>query len=381
MNECQRNSRPGSQSGRSLNIVLLLITMGLAGFIISERFWPGHDSNLRIITPRGDLAESEKTTIEIFRTAAPSVVGVTSSKLVRRRVDFMRTRVEKIPQGAGTGIVWNDDGMIVTNYHVLEGGASFVVSFRGMPEPMKATVIGLAPEYDLAVLQVDAPKEKLAPIPIGSSNDLQVGQSAMAIGFPFGLDHTLTTGVVSALGRRMGSPGNRVIEDVIQIDAAINPGNSGGPLLDSAGRLIGVNTAIPSETKSNAGIGFAIPVDTVNWVVAALIQNGKITSPTMGIAALNTQDPRIGFELKPGILVIEAIADGPAAKAGIRDGGQKDYAGDIITSVDGKRIQSITELRAVLEKKKAGQIVDVEFIRDGKAYVTQVTLAPPKQGG
>ncbi len=370
------------QSGRTLNILLLLIAVGLAGFLLSERIWPSRIGELRAITPRGDLADWEKSTIESFDQAAPSVVGVTTSRLVERRINFVSTRRESVPQGAGTGFVWDQQGHIITNFHVLENGHSFVVKFHGMAKSVQAAVIGFAPEYDLAVLKVDVPAKFLVPIPVGSSDDLRVGQSVIAIGSPFGLDHTLTTGVVSALGRQLRSTQDRVIEDVIQTDAAINPGNSGGPLLDSAGRLIGVNSAIASQTKSSAGIGFAIPVDTVNWVVAELIANGKITRPTLGIRGIGTGHRIVAaWQLKPGILVTEALAGGPAAKSGIRDGGDNELAGDIITRVDGKRTQSVAELRAVLEMKHAGDDVDVEFIRDGKGFTTKVTLAPPAETG
>ncbi len=378
-----KHTRPVTPiDGRAANVILLLLVVGLAGFILSERIWPKKHLGLRPVTPRGELADWEKSTIQVFDHAAPSVVGVTTSRLVRRRIDFARTRVETIPQGAGTGFIWDDLGHVITNYHVVKGGQSFVVSFQGMPKPVPARIVGLAEEYDLAVLKVDVDTDELRPLPLGTSHDLRAGQAVLAIGSPFGLDHTLTTGVVSALGRQLQTTGERIIEDVIQTDAAINPGNSGGPLLDSAGRLIGVNTAIASETKSNAGVGFAIPVDTVNWVVASLIKQGKITRPTLGIKALGTRHQYISkFQLKPGILVLEAISGGPAAAAGLRGGGQNELAGDIITKVDGRRIRNIPDLRAVLETKTEGQQVEVEFIRDGRGAKTRVTLAPPNSDG
>ena len=369
-------------SGRVGTLILLFVAVALAGFVISERYFPRNAGRLRPVTPRGELAGWEKSTIEVFDRAAPSVVGVTTKTLIRRRIDFIRTRIEEVPQGAGTGIVWDDAGHIITNFHVVEGGRRFVVSFHGMRDPVPAQVIGTAPEYDLAVLRVDVPRSVLQPIDVGRSEDLRVGQTVMAIGSPFGLDHTLTVGVVSALGRQLETTRGRRIEDVIQTDAAINPGNSGGPLLDSAGRLIGVNTAIPSQTKSNAGIGFAIPVDTVNWVVTELIARGHITRPALGIKGISTSHQYIAnYQLRPGILVIEAVPGGPAHQAGIRDGGQNELDGDIIFEVAGKSVRSIADLRAVLESRSPGEKVEVKFVRGEQGLKTTVTLAAPGKDG
>jgi len=229
------------------------------------RFWPWRSSGVdlsalpRAITPRGDLAEEEKTTIALFRQASPSVVHITTLAV---RQDAFSLDVFQIPQGTGSGFVWDNQGRIVTNFHVIRDADAAQVTLADHSS-WKARLVGAYPDKDLAVLMVDAPKDRLHPIAIGTSHDLQVGQRLFAIGNPFGLDQSLTTGIISALGREIESVNRRAIKDMIQTDAAINPGNSGGPLLDSSGRLIGVNTAIYSPSGASAGIGFAIPVDEV----------------------------------------------------------------------------------------------------------------------
>jgi protease Do-like 1, chloroplastic len=240
----------------------------------------------------------------------------------------------------------------------------------------KARVVGAAPDKDLAVLRIDAPGNRLRPIPIGTSKDLQVGQSVFAIGNPFGLDQTLTTGIISALNREIESVTRRPIQGVIQSDAAINPGNSGGPLLDSAGRLIGVNTAIYSPSGASAGIGFAIPVDTVNRIVPELIRSGKVTRPGLGIQIADEQiAQRLGVT---GILVVDVTRGGAAAKAGIqptrRDSQGRLRLGDVITAVDGKKVESPNDLYLALEKFKVGDNVNVSLLRNGKTVQTKVAL-------
>jgi S1-C subfamily serine protease len=236
--------------------------------------------------------------------------------------------------------------------------------------------VGAAPDKDLAVLRIDAPANKLRAIPVGTSKDLQVGQSVFAIGNPFGLDQSLTTGVISALGREIESVTRRPIQGVIQTDAAINPGNSGGPLLDSAGRLIGVNTAIYSPSGASAGIGFAIPVDTVNRIVPELIRSGKVTRPGMGIQIAEDQiAERLGVT---GVLVVDVAQGSAAAKAGLRptrrEASGRVKLGDVITSIDGKKIESANELFLALEKYKIGDSINVSLLREGKAVQVKVTL-------
>jgi S1-C subfamily serine protease len=225
----------------------------------------------RPVTAREGLFEDEKRTIGIFRQASPSAVHITT--LAVRR-DRLTRNLSRIPQGTGSGFIWDREGRVVTNYHVIQGADAADVTLADQ-SVWKARLVGGFPDKDLAVLVIDTPKERLRPVPLGTSHDLEVGQSVFAIGNPFGLDQTLTTGIISALGREIESANGQTIGDVIQTDAAINPGNSGGPLLDSAGRLIGVNTAIQSPSGASAGIGFAIPVDEVNRVVPQLIRDGK----------------------------------------------------------------------------------------------------------
>src|SRR6185369_5769617 len=241
----------------------------------------------------GQLNEAERATVELFHNAAPSVVFITSLSVRRSAFRFNLTQ---IPRGTGSGFIWDDAGHIVTNFHVIQGGDAARVTLADQ-STWDAKLVGTAPEKDLAVLKIEAPRDRLRPIPIGTASDLQVGQHVFAIGNPFGLDHTLTTGVISALGREIESAARTPIRDVIQTDAAINPGNSGGPLLDSSGRLIGVNTAIYSPSGSSAGIGFAIPVDVVNRVVPDLIKNGRVPVPGIGIVAADeAAATRIGAE-------------------------------------------------------------------------------------
>ena len=235
---------------------------------------------------------------------------------------------------------------------------------------------GVAPDKDLAVLRIDAPANRLQPIPIGTSKDLLVGQSVFAIGNPFGLDQSLTTGVISALGREIESVTRRPIQGVIQTDAAINPGNSGGPLLDSAGRLIGVNTAIYSPTGASAGIGFAIPVDTVNRIVPELIRYGKVVRPGIGVQIAEEQiADRLGVK---GVLVVDVVPGSAAARAGIRptrrEGSGRVRLGDVITAIDGKKVESPNELFLLLEKYKVGDSVAISLLREGKPVQTKVVL-------
>ncbi len=257
------------------------------------------------VTPRGNLAEDERTTIELFKSASPSVVHITTHRVER---DFFSLDMYKIPRGSGTGFVWDKAGHIVTNYHVIQGADIAYVAFADQSS-YTAKLVGVAPDKELAVIRVDAPEDKLQPLPLGTSGDLEVGLKTFAIGNPFGLDHTLTTGIISALGREIESTGRVPIKDVIQTDAAINPGNSGGPLLDSSGRLIGVNTAIFSPSGAYAGIGFAIPADTVRWVVPELIQHGKIIRPGLAMTVASDRvTERAGL---PGVLILDVDRAAP----------------------------------------------------------------------
>jgi S1-C subfamily serine protease len=326
----------------------------------------------RAVTPRGELAPGEKSTVALFRQASPSVVHITAIAVQR---DLFTLNLYQIPEGTGSGFIWDNSGNIITNFHVIQNADAAQV-ILGDQTTWKARRVGMAPDKDLAVLHIDAPANRLQPIPVGTSKDLMVGQSVFAIGNPFGLDQSLTTGVISALGREIESVTRRPIQGVIQTDAAINPGNSGGPLLDSAGRLIGVNTAIYSPSGTSAGIGFAIPVDTVNRIIPELIRYGKVIRPGIGIQIAEDQiADRLGVK---GVLVVDVIPGSAAAKAGIqptrREGSGRVHLGDVITAIDGKKVESANELFILLENYKVGDIVNVGLLREGKAFQTKVAL-------
>lgn len=319
-----------------------------------------------------NLPEDELETVRLFTSASPSVVHITTHALER---DFFSMNTLEIPRGTGTGIVWDNQGHVVTNYHVIEDADGAHVAMADH-STWPAKLVGAAPEKDLAVLKIDAPPDRLYPLPLGRSCDLQVGQKALAIGNPFGLDHTLTTGVVSALGRELGTPDGRLLKDVIQTDAAINPGNSGGPLLDSSGRLIGVTTAIYSPSGAYAGIGFAIPVDTVAWVIPELIAHGKIIRPTLAITvAPDRWTQRLG---QKGVLVLRVEEGSSAELAGLRptrrDSAGRVHLGDIITAVGGTPVQSTNDLLTAFEQHKAGETVKVAVVRDGEHLTLEVQL-------
>lgn len=317
----------------------------------------------RAVTARGDLAEDEKNTIEIFKNISPSVVYITT--IAVRRNMFSLNAFE-IPQGTGSGFVWDTSGRVVTNYHVISDASRIEVTMADHSN-WKAVLVGAAPDKDLAVLQIDAPAHLLRPIPVGESTDLQVGQKVFAVGNPFGLDQTITSGIISALGREIKAITGRTISNMIQTDAAINPGNSGGPLLDSAGRLIGVNTAIFSPSGAYAGIGFAVPVGEVNRVIPQLISNGKLIRPGIGASLADARlVRRLGIE---GMLVLGVEQGGPAHIAGIRPTkqfGNEVVLGDIITGIGGKKVRSYDDIRTELELHAVGDEVVVNILRDGK---------------
>ncbi len=330
----------------------------------------------RPIDPRGDLLSVERTTIETFRKAAPSVVYITS---IEYRQSLFTFDVMKIPRGTGSGFVWDRQGHIVTNMHVILDSNAVNVTLADHTT-WSAEVVGAERDKDLAVLKIDAPPEKLHPLPIGSSSDLMVGQMVLAIGNPFGFDHTLTVGVVSALGREIQSLSGRPIRDVIQTDAAINPGNSGGPLLDSAGRLIGVNTQIASPSGTSAGIGFAVPVDIVNRVVPQLIAYGRVIRPALGVLTAPDQVNR-QWEL-PGVLILDVVEGGAAARAGlrgtlIRRDGVVVQLGDVIVGLDDHRIRSQNDLLDALEQHEVGDRVTLTYVRDGEEQHAEVVLQAP----
>ena len=319
--------------------------------------------------------DDETNTMQVFNFASPSVVYVTNETVVR---DRWTLRLHTVPKGAGSGFIWDDQGHVVTNFHVIDGARKVTITLQDRSE-WSAELVGTAPEKDLAVLKIDAPRERLKPLTPGRSADLAVGRKVLAIGNPFGLDTTLTTGVVSALGREIDATNNRTIRNVIQTDAAINPGNSGGPLLDSSGRLIGVNTAIYSPSGASVGIGFAIPVDTVKKIVPELIAHGRLVRPILGIESAPDQwANRYDFE---GVAILRTAPDLPAARAGLRgvyrarDGGWQ--LGDVIVGIDRQPVRNYDDLMNALENHRPGDRVKVNFLRDGEELEAQLTLAAP----
>ena len=370
--------RPRSSSPAMYLLVLFFMLTAFNGLLfyagsLHSAVAPAPSVPPREVTLRGELLSDEKTTIELFKTASPSVVHVTNMGMQR---DSFTLDVQAVPRGTGTGFVWDDNGYIVTNFHVVDG-ASMARVVLADQSTYDSKQIWSYPDKDLAVIRIDAPKGKLKPIAVGTSHDLQVGQKTLAIGNPFGLDQTLTTGVVSALGREIESANGRPIRGVIQTSAAINPGNSGGPLLDSAGRLIGVNTAIFSPSGVFAGIGFAIPVDEVNRVVPQLIAHGKVVRPRLGVQIAQEQlAQQLG--VKEGALVLQVLPDHPADKAklhgtGIAEDGSR-VLGDVIVAVDGQPVKTADDLYSLLEVHKPGDTVTLTYLRDGQRQDVKVTL-------
>lgn len=346
-----------------LKAVILILFLSLSHTALSN------DSRL--------LLEDERNTVSVFENTVKSVVNVTNIKKARR--SYFDYDATDVPVGAGTGFVWDNSGHIITNYHVIEGGDSFLITFHGDKKQYKAKLVGKVSNKDVAVLKLVERPKKLYPIKVGDSKILKVGQKTMAIGNPFGLDHTITSGIISALDRKIMGIGNVKIYGMIQTDASINPGNSGGPLLDSKGELIGMNTVIYSKSGSSAGIGFAVPVDIINRVVPDLITNGKVTRPGIGIGpASEYQKARLG--IKKGIVVLYVDPEGGAGQAGLqgftRDQFGRHYTGDIILAIDKKNVDTIDDIYHVLEKYKVGDIVKADILRNGKIITKKIKLIP-----
>jgi len=362
---CRRH--PGGRSGRTVSQCL----RGWRAAALALFFGTGP-----ILAHASALTAEEQRTIELFEQASPAVVFITSVSLQR---DFWSPRIMEIPRGTGSGFIWDRQGHVVTNFHVIQGASKARVTLADQ-STWEARLVGAAPEKDLAVLHIDAPKSVLSPIKRGHSGDLRVGQSVFAIGNPFGLDQTLTTGVISALGREIDSVSSIPIRDVIQTDAAINPGNSGGPLLNSSGQLIGVNTAIFSPSGAYAGIGFSIPVDAVEWVVPELIANGRLRRPVLGVELASSQVQR-RLQLE-GPLVLDVRPGSGAERAGVRatrrDANGKLVLGDVIVAVGDAQIRSPSDLALALERKNAGDKIRVSVIRDDRIVDLQLELDEPR---
>jgi len=329
----------------------------------------------RLVTPRGELAPDEKATIELFERSRETVVFISTKEAV---VDFWSRNVMSVPRGTGSGFIWDDIGHVVTNFHVIQGASEASVKLAD-GRSFRASLAGASPEHDIAVLKIGIGFKGPRPIPVGSSGDLKVGQRVYAIGNPFGLDWSLTSGLVSALNRSLVEENGNRLEHLIQTDAAINPGNSGGPLLDSAGRLIGMNTAIYSPSGAAAGIGFAVPIDTVNRVVPELIRNGRYARPGIGIQVDEGLNERLeeanGIE---GVFVLRVARGSSADEAGLkaarisRDGAI--IGGDVIVSVNGKRVDSVARLLVTLDDYRVGDTVRLGVKRGGQLVEIPVRL-------
>jgi S1-C subfamily serine protease len=351
--------------------LFVIVAAGLLVIVVSV-CGRGQADSEREAVPRGNLIPEEERTITLFSEASPSVVNVTN---IAVRRDFFSFNLMEVPQGTGTGFLWDDDGHVVTNFHVIRGGQAFQVTLSDH-STHEATVVGFTPQKDLAVLRIEDPPKEVRPIPLGTSYDLQVGQYVMAIGNPFGLDQTLTTGVISGLGREIQSVTGHPIQGVIQTDAAINPGNSGGPLLDSGGRLIGINTAIVSPSGAYAGVGFAVPVDTVHDIVPQLIRYGKVIRPGLGVEIQERFDTRrLGVE---GVLVVDVRPNGAADRAGIlptrRDQQGRLVLGDIITGIDDHDVKNPVDLYRAIDNFKVGDEVTVHIWRNRENKTVKVRL-------
>jgi S1-C subfamily serine protease len=325
----------------------------------------------------GARIEDERNTIGVFKACAPSTVFVTQTRLV---VDQWEGVAQEVPAGSGSGFVWDDQGHIVTNFHVVEGARSLSVTFHDQ-QAFDARLVGVEPRKDLAVLEVKAPPGLLVPLKVGKATQLEVGQKAIAIGNPFGLDHTLTTGVISAIGRQVQGAGGVTIRDMIQTDAAINPGNSGGPLLDSTGQLIGMNTMIFSKSGTSAGIGFAVPVATISRIVPQILKTGHADELGFPIQVDPTQrfERRLGVH---GVIVLAVDPNSEAAKAGLKGISQTRRGlviNDIIVALDGKRIETYDDFYSTLDAHKPGDVVKVTVARgDATADLSlKVVIVPP----
>ena len=339
----------------------LATVAALALALAGTKFWlaPSTTSVARAIEQRGAFSEAERGAIEIFERVSPSVVQVAA------RSGSAPISEDESPSSSGTGFIWDHQGHVVTNDHVVQGAKTVALRFAS-GEVAEAEVIGVAPNYDLAVLRIINARQPPPPFAIGTSADLKVGQAAFAIGNPFGLDQSMTSGIISALKRRLPTSSGREIGNVIQTDAAINPGNSGGPLLDSAGRLIGVTTAIISPSGTNAGIGFAVPVDIVNRVVPELIRTGRVPTPGIGIVAANEAlATRLGIE---GVIVVRTAPAGPAARAGIRGVDlPSGTLGDVITEANAKPVRRLSDLTDEIEQIGAGRSVKLTVKRGSQS--------------
>ena len=375
-----RTAAAGRAITQGLLLILFVLLMGW--YVIPDIRWrlTREDAVQRPIAARGDLAADETATIEIFERSKASVVYISTRERV---VDYWTRNVMSVPRGTGSGFVWDDQGHIVTNLHVIAGASEANVKLSDGRD-YSADLVGASPAHDIAVLRVRVPINAPPPVPVGTSGDLRVGQKVFAIGNPFGLDWTLTTGIVSALDRSLPNDNGSVISHLIQTDAAINPGNSGGPILDSAGRLIGINTAIFSPSGASAGVGFAVPVDTVNRVVPQLIAKGRYAPPSIGVEADESVNRELTRELgTEGVAVLRVQPGSAAAAAGLRAFQVAEdntvVAGDVIVSVGSRKVSSVEELKSAIDDYRVGDVVTLSVSNGGKIRDVKVTLEPSQR--
>ncbi|GGC75206.1 S1C family serine protease [Chelatococcus reniformis] len=365
----------------AVTLALLLLIAAWQSIPLIQSELLGWRAQPRQVTARGDLAEDEKSTVALFESRSGSVVFITT---VQRGVNPWTGNPLRERAGTGSGFIWDDLGHVVTNYHVIEGATEALVSLAD-GRSFRAGLVGGSSEHDLAVLRIGVGVDRPPPLPIGTSSDLKVGQKVFAIGNPFGLDRTLTTGIISALNRSLPEESGRTLTGLIQTDAAINPGNSGGPLLDSAGRLIGVNTAIYSPSGASAGIGFAVPVDEVNRVVPRLIATGRYVGASLGVriepeinAALSE---RLGTE---GVFVLDVEPGSAAERAGLRparlsrDGGFQ--VGDVLVAIDGQTLRTPADLTRALDRLEAGVQAKLTLLRNGTRLHETIVLGASGRG-
>ena len=325
--------------------------------------------------PQRRLDPEERTNVNVFKQASPSVVNICTKKALTARRGALVLELGRIPKGSGSGFIWDAAGHVVTNYHVISGADSVQVTLADGTE-WEATVVSSAPEYDVAVLRINTPPERLRPLAIGRSDDLEVGQKVFAIGNPFGLDQTLTAGIVSGLGRQIESKSGQTIRGVIQTDAAINPGNSGGPLLDNEGRLIGINTAILSRSGGSSGVGFAVPVNTVRAAVPRLIAGLSNDRGFLGIALAPERISKQAAD--NGIAILQVVENSPAQKSGLRAAQVTDEGvkwGDILMSINGREVTNSEAALETLQSRKSGEEVMLGIKRGEDFLRVNVLLA------
>jgi S1-C subfamily serine protease len=371
-------------TARQILVIALISGLFAAGIVMAvERFTGRWQSPSFAFTENPPaitdptVATDEQNNIEIYKALAPGVVNIHSLSYARDFTGFVEPQ-----EGSGSGSVIDQDGNILTNYHVIEGATKLAVNFGG-EKNYAARVVGGDPDTDLAVIRLtEAPKEALTVVPLGDSDKLVVGQKVLAIGNPFGLDRTLTTGVISGLQRPIRARNGRPIEGAIQTDASINPGNSGGPLLDSHGRMIGINSQILSPTGISAGVGFAVPVNIAKRIVPELVRSGKVSRPKLGIGtrdvALLKSQNQVDLPVNEGVLVMQVAPGGAAANAGLRGLTQTENGdvalGDIIVGIDGEKVSDSDDLYKLLDKHQVGQTIQVQIVRNGRHMTVPVRL-------